>query len=119
VADGANKNSAVNLVRLAVGIARVINKCGYAVSIDGVLAVAEPKQVRARRMLVDRICLVIGYARSGILGHNRTLLNGSGCVNAVGVNFGPADNQSHGGASFLEASSNSLPHLSHIDGERL
>lgn len=87
IAHRAYEDSAVNLVGLAVRVARMIDKCGDAVAIDHTLAVGQAKQVRTWGMLVNGVRLTIRQPRSRVFDNNVTFLNGFRGVDTVGVDI--------------------------------
>ena len=46
-------------------------------------------------MVINRVSLIVGELRPGVFDDNVPLLDGSGGVNAVGVDVRSADNQGH------------------------
>ena len=95
VANSADKNPPINFIGLAVWIAGVIDEGGDAVSVNYPFAVRESEEVRPRGMVINRVSLIVGESRPGVFDDNVPLLDGSGGVNAVGVDVRSADNQGH------------------------
>src|SRR5262249_56684659 len=72
-----------------------IDKGSDTITVDHMLAIEEPKQVSARRVVVNRVRSFVSKPRSGVFGDNRSLLNKSCRVDTVGVNLRPANHQCH------------------------
>src|SRR6266496_2347235 len=95
VANGADENPSINFIGFAVWIARVIDEGGNAVAVNDALAVCQSEEVGPRRMLINRVGLIIGQLGPGVFDDDVPLLDGSGRVNAVSVDVRSANNQGH------------------------
>ncbi len=95
IPNGANHDFAIYFVRLAIGIARVIDEGSDAIAINHALPISQSEEISARRVFVNRVGFSVGQPRAGVLGHNRAPFNRGGGVNAIGMNLRSANDESH------------------------
>ena len=95
VADGSNENPAIDFIRLAIGIAGMINKGRDAIAINHPLAIGETEKICPWRVLVNVVCLVVGQLRAGVFDYDVAFLNRCGGVDSIGMDLRSANYQCH------------------------
>jgi len=73
----------------------MIDKSGYAVSIDHVFAIHQSEKISSWRVLVDIVSLRVSQPRTGVFNDDCAFLDWRGCIDAIGMNLGLPDNQGH------------------------
>lgn len=95
IPQGNDPYAAVPLVRLAVWIARVIDKHRRTVTVDHRRSIAYAEKVGHRRVLITLVRYFLRNARTGVLYDQRVFCDVGCCVAASCVNGGGTNNQTH------------------------
>ena len=93
IPGGNDPHATLDFIRLAIGIARVIDERRHAFTIDHMFAIHEPEQIGPGMVVVERVGFFDRDVRSRILHDEGALLDRSRGVATFRINLGLADDQ--------------------------